>query len=104
MQTHVFKYLITNHLVTPFQSGFILGDSTVYQLISLYDDFCRSLDDRVTTQAIFFDISKAFDKVWHRGLLCKLEAKGIRGTLLAWVKIFLAGRRQVVVLKGCKSD
>ena len=80
MQTHVFKYLITNHRITPSQSGFIPVDSTVYQLLSLYDDFCRSFDNGVTTQAICFDISKAFDKVWHRSLLCKLEAVGIRGT------------------------
>ena len=90
--------------MTSSQSGFIPGDSAVHQMISLYDDFCRPLDNGVTTQAIFFDISKAFDKVWHRGLLRKLEAMGIRGTSIAWFKNYLAGRRQTAVIKGCKSD
>ena len=55
-------------------------------------------------KAIFFDISKAFDKVWHRDLLCKLEAIGVRGTLLAWCKNYLAGRKQAAVIKESKSD
>ena len=75
-------YLNTNYLLTPFQSGFIPGDSSVYQLLSLYD-ICRSIDNGVTTQAIVFYISKAFDKVWHHGLVRPpLEAIGIGGGLL----------------------
>ena len=54
----------------------------MYQLLSIYDDFCKSFDSEITAKAIFFDISKAFDKVWHRGLLRKLQAIGIRGTSL----------------------
>ena len=68
---HVSNYLNANQ-ITPSQSGFSPKDSTVYQLPSIYDDFCKSFDSEITTQAIFFDISKAFDKVWHRGLLRKL--------------------------------
>ena len=87
-----------------FSIRFHPGYSSVYQLLSLYDDLCRSLDNGVTTQAIFFDISKAFDNVRHRGLVSKLEAIGIRGGLLNWFKNYLAGRRQTVVIKGCRSD
>ena len=72
IQKHIVNYLMTNNIITDSQSGFTQGDSTIYQLLGIYDDFCGALDKNIRTQAIFFDISKAFDKVWHRGLLHKL--------------------------------
>ena len=100
IQKHVFNFLIEHNLLTLSQSSFIPGDCTVYQLLSIYDDFCKSLDKRYTTQALFFDISKAFDRVWHRGLLHKLNAIGIRGSMLKWFTDYLKDRTQAVVIKG----
>ena len=55
-------------------------------------------------RANFLDISKAFDKVWHEGLLFKLECIGISGNLLSLLKSFLSNRFQRVVLNGqCSS-
>ena len=78
----------------------------MYQLLSIYDDFWKSFEKSCTdtTQAVFFDISKAFDKVWHRGLLRKLQATGIRSTLLRWLENYSAERKQAVVLHGSRSD
>ena len=104
VQSHVFSYLMENNLLTTAQSGFIPQDSTVYQLTSIYDDFCKFLDDKTTAQVIFFDISKAFDKVWHRALLYKLSALGIRGQLLDWFSDYLNNRFQAVVIKGAQSS
>jgi hypothetical protein len=104
VQRHVLGYLNINQIITKSQSGFIEKDSTVYQLLGIYDDFCRSFDSEITTQAIFFDISKAFDKVWHRGLLRKLHAIGIRETLLKWFEDYLTERKQAVVLYGSTSN
>ena len=98
------NYLNANQIITPSKTGFTPKDSTVYQLLSIYDDFCKSFDSEMTTQAIFFDISKAFDKIWHRGLLLKLKAVGIRGTLLHWFENYLAERKQAVVLHSSRSD
>ena len=53
---------------------------------------------------IFCDISKAFDRVWHRGLLAKLASFGISGNLLDWFKSYLSDRKQRAVLNGCTSD
>ena len=50
----------------------------------------------------FFDISKAFDRVWHKGLLVKLKAIGIRGLLLEWFCDYLANCMQTVVIIGQK--
>ena len=86
---------ITPHLPNH-QSGFRPGDGTVHQLSRLVHEISRSLDGSNAVVACFFDLSKAFDRVWHRGLLHKLEHLGIRGQLLAWFKSYLIGRRQRV--------
>ena len=51
-------------------------------------------------RANFLDVSKAFDKVWHEGLLFKLERIGISGNLLSLLKLFLSNKFQQVVLNG----
>ena len=94
----------TNNLLTSCQSGFIPGDSTTFQLLVMYDDFCKSLDNKITTQSVFFDISKAFDKVWHKGLIYKLHCIGIRGNMLKWFSDYLIDRKQAVVIKGKTSS
>ena len=69
----LFNYLRDNKLKSIHQSGFITGDSTVNQLVSIHHGVCMSLENQNDIQLIFFDISKAFDKVWHKGLLHKLK-------------------------------
>ena len=100
IQKYLLQYLNQNNIITPAQSGFRQGDSTIYQLLNMYDDFSSALDKRIPTQAIFFDISKAFDRVWHRGLIHKLNSVGIRGNILNWIKSYLSDRKQAVVVKG----
>ena len=51
----------------------------------------------------FSTVSKAFDKVWHEGLLFKLKRAGIRGKLLSWFSNYLSNRFQRVILPGSVS-
>ena len=62
------------------------------------------MDEGKEVRVIFCDISKVFDRVWHRGLLQKLESIGIRGSLLDWVQNYLSGRKQRVVINNASSD
>ncbi|MEW8547607.1 MAG: reverse transcriptase family protein, partial [Candidatus Thiodiazotropha sp.] len=82
---HIYNYVIENSLITPFQSGFTRNDSTTNQLIFLYHTFCQAVDSGKEIRVVFCDISKAFDRVWHRGLLYKLSSVGIKGNLLRWL-------------------
>ena len=50
----------------------------------------------------FCDISKAFDRLWHKGLLFKLEQNGINGCLLNWIKCYLSNRQQAVIVGTAK--
>ena len=70
--------------LTPFQSGFVPGDSTTFQLLHTYLMFCEAVDSGKEARVVFCDISKAFDKVWHRGLTLKLRDIGCFDELLAW--------------------
>ena len=56
------------------------------------------------TRAVFLDISKALDKVWHEGLISKLKSNGIQGKPLNLIIIFLSNRQQRVVLNGKSSE
>ena len=101
---HVFNYLKDTNFFTPFQSGFLPGDSTINQVTFLYNQLCKALDEGLEFRMIFFDISKAFDRVWHKGLIFKLQAAGIGGKLLSWFSDYLSGRSQKVVIPGGSSD
>ena len=101
---HLYNHLRDNNILSSLQSGFIPGDSTVNQLTYLYNVFCQALDSGKEVRAVFCDISKAFDRVWHAGLLLKLQAAGVTGKVLAWFKSYLSDRRQRVVIPGGTSD
>ena len=51
----------------------------------------------------FCDVSKVFDKVWHKGLLFKLKLTGINKQLISWIEIYLSDRQQKVVSEGYSS-
>jgi len=104
LHKYIFNHLRAIEFITPSQSGFIPKDSTVNQLVSVYHSFCKALDEGKEVRAVFCDISKAFDRVWHEGLIHKLRLSGISGNLLSWLKDYLHERTQCVVISGCQSD
>ena len=95
---NTYNYLIDNNLVSQNQSGFKRGDSCINQLISITHDILNSLDEGLEVRGVFLDISKAFDKVWHDGLIYKLQQNGISGELLNILIDFLSNRKQRLVM------
>ena len=68
------------------------------------EEWTRVMEDGKPVDALYLDFSKAFNSVPHRRLLLKLHCCGIRGRLLEWLRAFLTGRRQHVVVSGAKSE
>lgn len=90
---------LTNHVEQYFpvnQSGFRRNDSTELQLARIVDRFSRGIDNGDVVLSCQLDMSKAFDRVWHKGLLAKLHHLGVRGTALQWLTNYLENRRQRV--------
>ena len=98
----LFLYLESNNLLTPHQSGFHPNDSCIYQILSIVHSIYSDFDHNpsLEVRGNFLDISKVFDKVWHEGLLYKLESIGISGNLLILFHSFLNNRCQRVVING----
>ena len=103
---NLYSYLETNNLITKNQSGFRPGDSTTNQLLYLVNEIHEAFENpkSLEVRAVFLDISKAFDKVWHDGLIFKLKQNGISGSLLKLFENYLLNRKQLVDLNGTYSD
>jgi hypothetical protein len=63
----------------------------------------QSLDNQESICLILCDVSKAFDRVWLRGLLLKLERYGIKGSLLRWLEGYISNREHQVIIKDTIS-
>ena len=95
-----------NNLITKNQSGFRPGDSTSNQLLYLVNEIHLAFVDpkSLEVRAVFFDISKAFDNVWHDELFFKYKKNGISGSLIEVFGNYLHNRKQRMILNGFHSD
>ena len=100
---HMFNYFRDYDIIYKYQSGFLPGCSTTRHLVHLYHSISEAFDKGLKVQMVFDDISKAFDKVWHAGLLFKLKNMEITEELLIWISNYLSDRQQRVVLQGESS-
>ena len=90
--SNLFEYFFENDLISQNQSGFKPGDSCINQLICITQEIDQSFDDGLEVRGVFLDISEAFDKVWHEGLIYKLKQNGVKGNLLNTLTNFLIDR------------
>lgn len=100
----LYEHCVSNNLLTEKNAGFKQSDSTVNQLVSLTDKITKALDKKHDACVVFLDISKAFDKVWHRGLIFKLKQFGLGNIVVDWMDSYLSGRSQQVTINGVSSD
>ena len=104
LHDRLLKHCIENSIITDKQAAYLKGDSTVSQLLYIAHGIRNNWTIQKITQGLFLDVSSAFDKVWHNGLLAKLGQIGVEGTFLNTISSYLADRKQVVVVDGVKSD
>ena len=100
----LFRHCLENDIITEKQAAYIKGDSTVSQLLYIVHNIRKNWCDKNITHGLFLDVSSAFDKVWHQGLLAKLDQIGVEGTVYDTIKSYLTDRKQIVVVDGEKSD
>lgn len=82
------------------QAGFRPGYCTLDQLYRLRARAAAAFNSRRQLPVAFLDISKAFDRTWHPGIMLKLERLGVTGQAWLWIKAFLSGRQMRAVGDG----
>ena len=98
------EFSLENDLISKNQHGFQAGKSCGTQLLTVFEDWTKALEDRsVSVDVIYLNIQKAFDTVPHTRLLKRLSDSGIRGNLLHWLRSFLVERSQKVFINGSTS-
>ena len=99
---HLYKHFCVNKVPNSSQSGFRPNDSTISQLLSIVHMVFSSFDcsPLMDVRSVYFDIAKAFDCVWHEGLIYKLRSCGVSGNLPSLLQSFLDNRKQRTVLNG----
>ena len=111
--SQVFEKLVNNRiadhlekcgLFSDFQYGFRYSRSAADLLTVVPDRIARAFSRSGATRAVALDISKAFNRVWHAGLLHKLKSYGISGQIFGLIFSFLSNRRLQVVLDGKSSQ
>ena len=101
---HICNHMNANSLLYGYQSGFLPGHSTVHNLIQLIYHTYLALEKYETICHVLCDISKVFDRVWHKGLIHKLKKYGISGDLVGWIQNYLYMRNQRVFVNGTFSS
>ncbi|KAK4829233.1 hypothetical protein QYF61_002498 [Mycteria americana] len=96
------RHVQANQGIRPSQHGFMKGRSCLTSLTSFYDQVTHLVDEGKAVDVICLDFSKAFDMHWSP--IEKLAAHGLGGCTLCWVKNWLDGKAQRVVVHGVKSS
>ena len=84
--------------------AFRSGRSCLTNLLDYLEYVTKNVDQGKPVDCIYLDFSKAFDKVPHERLLLKLKSYGIDGKLFLWIKNWILGRKQRVILNGSASQ
>ena len=98
-------YKACEGLLDPRQHGFLNDRSCTTQMIPFTNDLALSINNKSKMDVIYFDFAKAFDSVSHDLILYKLKQfYHIDGLMLKFIRSYLEGRQQQVVVGGSKSS
>jgi hypothetical protein len=100
----VYKHIEDHKLLSELQAAYKQKSSTTTQLLQMYDHILKAMDHGKKVIFSFCDVSKAFDRVWHQGILYKIQKMGIKGRLLNWSGNYLAERKPRVLVNGNMSQ
>ena len=103
VNNRLLNFLEEKNILDNCQSGFRKHRSTDDQITYLAQEIEDAFQNKHKLLATFFDLTKAFDKVWKKGLLLKLAQSGIKGHMFTWIRDFLHRRCARVKLEGHRS-
>ena len=103
MHSRLINHVLENNLISERQAAYLKGDSTIHQLLYIIDLIRKSWVKGDITQGIFLDVSAAFDKCWHSGILARLKQAKVSGSFYSLFESYLSDRQQCVVVDGQKS-
>ena len=85
-------FVSRNSIISECQHGFTVGKSVISNLLGCLSDWNLNMDHNCTTDIIYLDFARAFNKVPVKRLLLKFEHFGVRGKLLRWIDAYLSKR------------
>lgn len=93
-------FLINEEILSSTQHGYVKGKSTTTATFQFITDVLNALEDSKVVIALLLDLSKAFDTLFHKYILNKLDSYGIRGKEKEWFRSYLSNRKQQVIIDG----
>ena len=103
VKDRIVSHLEEHELIGRSQHGFLRGKSCLTNLLEFFYFIFKEHDRTRAVDIVYLDFRKAFDKVPHGRLMAKVEALGIGGRVLQWIRSWLTNRRQRVVVNGVAS-
>ena len=104
LRDHMVEFITRHNLINQTQHGFLKGRSCLTNLLEFMEHISKWADDGSPVDVIYLDFQKAFDKVPHQRLLIKLKSHGMGESVVNWVRDWLSGRKQRVVVEGEESS
>ena len=92
VNTRLYYWLESNHILNNMQAGFRRGCRTEDQLFRFIQNTLDGFQENKSTFAVFIDLQQAYDRVWRKGLLVKMSNIGIHGKMFKWIHSFLTER------------
>ncbi|KAF2361031.1 Reverse transcriptase domain [Trinorchestia longiramus] len=104
LKVRITKHLNDQNLINDTQHGFREKRSCLTNLLDFFGEVNRIYDSTKAVDLVYLNFQKAFDKVPHERLMAKVDAHGIRGNYSRWIRNWLTGRTQRVVIHDETSD
>ena len=104
INTRLYYWLEKNGILQNVQAGFRKDCRTEDQLFRFVQSTIDGFQDGRSTTAVFIDLQQAYDRVWRKGLLMKMNNIGIHGKMLRWVHAFLTDRTIQTTIDGFTSS